>query len=321
MRICVLLLCAALWTPHETLAAAMASADQVGGYAGHVLDKVTRRWSPPSDPVERKTRVRLRIDGSGKVIDCTPLESSGLLSMDKSVCAAAGEASGFGTPPYGLDIDVYMTFWSGKPGPRPTAPEVRSEPPASHTQPVRPAAAAPSAAPPAPRTSAAPQPAPGKAAPQPAVTEKRQQPVRPAAAAPPAAPSAPQTSAASQPAPGKVFPQFRPEEKKTKPEEKKAKKGKGNPADVEARYANTVMTEISPNVAIPSTLPNGKYSVGVMVHVDGRGKITQARTARSSGYSVLDGAVTRGVLRTGKVGTPPGNAEQNLDLTFIIQKP
>lgn len=296
MRIAVFLLCMALWMPRGALAAAVASADQVGGYAGHVLDKVTRRWNPPLDPLERKVRVRLRIDGSGKIIECVSLEPSGLPAMDNSVCAAAKSAAGFGTPPYGLDIDVYMTFWTGKPTPKPAEPE---------TVPT----VAPTASPPASPSSARMMVQPTKAEP-PTGAEAKKAATSAPAASPPASPG----SARMIVQPTKAGPPVG-------AEAKKAKAPKSAAANVDRRYVNAVMAEISPNVAVPSNLPAGEHAVGVLLRVDAGGQILQAGLARSSGNAELDGAVIRGVKRTGKVGAPPDKRAQEMNLTFVVKKP
>lgn len=99
----------------DAQAAAMAAADQVGGYSNQVLEKVSKVWQPPVDPADRTVRIRVSVDADGKVSKCQPVASSALAAMDKSACAAVREAENFGVPPYGMPIDVYLTFWTGQP--------------------------------------------------------------------------------------------------------------------------------------------------------------------------------------------------------------
>lgn len=115
MKKLLVMLCVLLWTPQSAWTAAMAAADNADGYSGTVLEKVSRLWSPPHDAADRKVRIRISIDGSGKVLACEPVASSALAAMDKSACAAVREAAKFGTPPYGLPITVFMTLWTGTP--------------------------------------------------------------------------------------------------------------------------------------------------------------------------------------------------------------
>lgn len=126
-----LLLCVFLLMPSAVLASTVVAADQAGGYSDQVLEKVVRHWNPPVDNTERKVRVRVRVDGDGKLIRCDPVASSSLAAMDKAACAAVREAGNFGTPPYGLPLDVHLTFLSSKPATSSQAPhtEVRPESP------------------------------------------------------------------------------------------------------------------------------------------------------------------------------------------------
>lgn len=229
-------------------AAAMAAADQVGGYSEQVLDKVSRVWNPPVDSVERKVRIKISIDGDGKTLRCEPVVSSALAAMDKSACTAAREAGGFGMPPYGLPIDVYMTLWTGRP-----VPQRESE------------------------QQAAPQDTHATPAQQGTMTVTTMKTSPPPATAPAETP--------------------------------------------ESKYVTAVMTKISPSVKLPAKLADGKYNVSVVVRVDGMGQITQAKLTKSSAHADLDNAIMRAVTRAGKVGTPPGKDTQDLNLTFVIQKP
>lgn len=112
----------------DARAAAMAAADQVGGYSNQVLAKVSKVWQPPADPADRIVRVRVSVDADGKVAKCQPVASSALAAMDKSACAAVREAGNFGVPPYGMPIDVYLTFWTGQPKGQTPVQEAVSDP-------------------------------------------------------------------------------------------------------------------------------------------------------------------------------------------------
>lgn len=98
------------------LGAALAAADQNNGYSGKVLDKVLAVWAPPPAlKGEFEVRVRISLDGQGKVLDCKPTKTSGMEALDGSACGAVRQISAFGTPPYGMPLEVHLAFWTGMP--------------------------------------------------------------------------------------------------------------------------------------------------------------------------------------------------------------
>lgn len=117
----IALLCAPLCT--TSLAAAMLGADQGSGYSGLILEKVAKTWQAPQYPSDHSVRILVRIDGNGEVLDCTPVQSSNLALLDKSACAAVREIKKYPLPPYGMPIDVYLTFWTGLPSVSNLSPE------------------------------------------------------------------------------------------------------------------------------------------------------------------------------------------------------
>ena len=112
-----LALCLALLagTAGEADCASVVAFSHNDGYSGHVMDKVLSVWSPPAVGDERQLRLCVSLDGEGRVIECKPVRLSGLPALDASGCAAVREAAPFGTPPYGMPLDVYFSFWTGQP--------------------------------------------------------------------------------------------------------------------------------------------------------------------------------------------------------------
>ena len=109
-------LCAALLAGAAAAHAASALAvSQNDGYSGHVMDKVLAVWAPPATSEDRQLRLCVSLDGEGRVIECKAVRPSGLPALDASGCAAVREAAPFGTPPYGMPLDVYFSFWTGRP--------------------------------------------------------------------------------------------------------------------------------------------------------------------------------------------------------------
>lgn len=293
MRIFALVLGMVLWTAGFAQGAAIAAADQAGGYGDQVLEKVARYWAPPADPVNRKVRVRISIDHEGKLVRCEPVGSSASAAMDKAACGAVREAGSFGPPPYGLPIVVAMSFWTGKPGGH--EPEAAPAPAAVPVPPAPAKAEAEASTPGAIAKVEVPKAAPAKEAPKAAPVKE----------APKVAPvkEAPKTAASK-------------ETHKAPALKEPAKSESGD-----AQYVDSVMAKISPNVVLPGKLPDGKYTVIAMVRVDARGVITQVSLHRSSGNGDLDSAIMRAVTKTAKVTPPPNKGTKDLSLTFVVQKP
>ena len=111
----VLGLCAALLAAGEAQAASVAAVSQNDGYSGHVMDKVLAVWAPPAVSGDRQFRLCVSLDGDGRVTECKAVRPSGVPALDASGCAAVREAAPFGTPPYGMPLDVYFSFWTGQP--------------------------------------------------------------------------------------------------------------------------------------------------------------------------------------------------------------
>lgn len=114
---CAIALCAALvaGAAAEGHAASALAVSQNDGYSGHVMDKVLAVWAPPATSEDRQFRLCVSLDGEGRVIECKAVRPSGLPALDASGCAAVREAAPFGTPPYGMPLDVYFSFWTGRP--------------------------------------------------------------------------------------------------------------------------------------------------------------------------------------------------------------
>ena len=96
-------------------AASALAVSQNDGYSGHVMDKVLAVWAPPATSEDRQLRLCVSLDGEGRVTECKAVRPSGLPALDASGCAAVREAAPFGTPPYGMPLDVYFSFWTGRP--------------------------------------------------------------------------------------------------------------------------------------------------------------------------------------------------------------
>ena len=97
-------------------AAAMATADAAGGYAGKMLDKVVDIWAPPPAlKGDFQVQLKVGVDGKGKVHSCTPLRPSGMEALDSSACGAVRQIDNFGKTPHEKPLEVHLSFWTGTP--------------------------------------------------------------------------------------------------------------------------------------------------------------------------------------------------------------
>lgn len=110
-----IVLCAALASATDAPCASAVAVSHNDGYSGHVMDKVLAVWAPPYVSDERQLRLCVSLDGEGRVLECKAVRLSGLPALDESGCAAVRQAAPFGTPPYGMPLDVYFSFWTGQP--------------------------------------------------------------------------------------------------------------------------------------------------------------------------------------------------------------
>lgn len=105
-----------LITAVPAFGASIAAVDQNGGYSGKVLDKVIAIWAPPPAlKGDFTVRLKVSLDGQGKVLDCRSVKASGMEALDSSACGAVRQAAPFGAPPYGMPLDVHLAFWTGTP--------------------------------------------------------------------------------------------------------------------------------------------------------------------------------------------------------------
>ncbi|MFT4300121.1 MAG: TonB C-terminal domain-containing protein [Desulfovibrio sp.] len=109
----VLTLC---FTATGAWAAAMATADASGGYAGKMLDKIVDIWAPPPAlKGDFQVQLKVGVDGKGKVQSCTPVRASGMEALDSSACGAVRQIDNFGKTPHEKPLEVHLSFWTGTP--------------------------------------------------------------------------------------------------------------------------------------------------------------------------------------------------------------
>ena len=97
-------------------AAALATADASGGYAGKMLDKIVDIWAPPPAlKGDFQVQLEVGVDGKGHVLRCTPVRASGMEALDSSACGAVRQIGSFGKTPHEKPLEVHLSFWTGTP--------------------------------------------------------------------------------------------------------------------------------------------------------------------------------------------------------------
>lgn len=105
-----------IFTTNQVMAAAVMSVGQDEEYSGKVMDRIVSKWLPPAQiKNENSLKVRVGLDSDGNVSECKIQKSSGYPKLDQSVCAAVQAGAPYGSPPYGIPAEIFLSFWSGSP--------------------------------------------------------------------------------------------------------------------------------------------------------------------------------------------------------------
>lgn len=258
--------------------ASIAAADQNDGYSGKVLDRVLAIWTPPALKGDFSVRLKISLDGQGKVLSCGPVKASGMEALDAAACGAVRQAAPFGTPPYGMPLDVHMAFWTGTPKNKAQA----ETPSVQASAEERAEAIARSAGQPAPSAKAAPS---AKSA---GLTEEEMRLNLDA-------------TAASKPAKGQPV---------VKAQDKYDARYR--------KYFSTVTYNLRNAMFIPAETAPGTYYATVRLNVDTAGVIKKYTLLQGSGDKRLDKFVLQGIRRAGRVTPPPAGLGNTLDITFTL---
>lgn len=262
--------------------ASMAAADQNDGYSGKVLDKVLAVWTPPALKGEFSVRLKISLDGQGKVLSCGPVKASGMEALDASACGAVRQAAPFGTPPYGMPLDVHMAFWTGAPKNKAQAEAASSEASAEERARQRAEAIAKSAGQPAQGAKAA---SPAKST---GLTDEEMRLNLDATAA-------------------------------AKPAQDKAVVKAQDKYDARYRkYFSRITRDLRNAMFIPAETAPGVYYATARLEVDTAGLIKKYTLLQGSGDKRLDKFVLQGIRRAGRVTPPPAGLGNTLDITFTL---
>ncbi len=311
----LILLGALVFTPNPVSGAALAAADQNDGYSGKVLDKVLAVWAPPPAlKGEFEVRVRISLDGQGKVLACTPTRTSGMEALDSSACGAVRQIAGFGTPPYGMPLDVHLAFWTGMPKGKDSAARTAASAarPGKAKTGVNDESAATVPIKASQEKSAAKAVAAGTK--KPAARDAPSPLARPETAKKPAESqkpsptgltdeemrltlSAPEPAAQGRPVQPKAQDKYDPRYRK---------------------YLSRVVWDLRNAMFIPAETAPGTYYATVRLLLEPTGAIKNATLLESSGDKRLDRFVLQGIRRANSVPPPPAGLGTTLELTFTL---
>lgn len=273
--------------------ASIAAADQNDGYSARVLDKVLAVWTPPALRGNFSVRLKVSLDGQGRVLGCGPVKASGMEALDSSACGAVRQAAPFGTPPYGIPLDVHMAFWTGAPKGKTQAAPLSGEASAGRQQ-----------------TVSVEQRARERAE---AIAQSAAQSAATAQTAPPARATGLtedemrlnlDASGASGPA-------------KDKPAGNVVKAQDQYDARYR-KYFSTITYNLRNAMFIPAETAPGTYYATVRLNVDAAGVIKKYALLQGSGDKRLDKFVLQGIRRAGSVLPPPAGLGNTLDITFTL---
>lgn len=337
------ILLAAMAAPAYAAGAMTVGQDE--GYSGTVLDKITRKWSPPR---QLKGNLRLKmvisVDGSGEFLDCVIKKSSGLEALDASACAAARAASPYGAPPYGMPAELFFSFWNGSADSRTPADPAT---PGADTLDARMASE---------KAEAANERAKARAEDAAKKSGKKMSPTPVAVTGKNVAQAEQHTkqvqgeSQVQQLKPvnqekittqKNIQQQGRPERAERPAQESiPAQQTKHAPPAVSAinarhgaipkaqdrydekydKYLSTVAWKLRNSIYVPVQTPPGLYYATVRIVCDKQGKILNGELLEKSGDETLDKYILQGLKRAGKISPPPADLGDALDLTLTFMR-
>ncbi|WP_298029949.1 TonB family protein [uncultured Desulfovibrio sp.] len=329
----------------------IAAVDQNGGYSDKVLDKVIAIWAlPPNLKGDFTVRLKVSLDGQGKVLDCKPAKASGIEALDSSACGAVYQAAPFGTPPYGMPLDVHLAFWSGTPKSKAQAETLSTEEAlraevmartkaeglmgqqrgssVEERARERAEAIAKNAGQPLPDVKTAPVAPLTRAKAVPGATKKNASKSSrsglstdsPATVSISSAKG--KNAALSAPAMQLVSGSGKtaaPATATSQPAESKPTVMAQDQYDARYRkYISTITQNLRNAMLIPAETAPGTYYATVRLNVDAAGAIKKSTLLQGSGDKLLDKFVLQGIRRAGSVTPSPSGLGNTLDITFTL---
>ena len=332
----LLLLAALFFAAQPSYGASMAAADINEGYGNRILNRLNAVWAPPNLKGDFALRMKIAVDGEGKVRECAIVKSSGVEVLDTSACGAVRQINKFDVPPYSVPCEVYVSYWTGLPRgnvrellpdplealraemierdkaerasgkQRADAAEERArekaEQAARRTGKLLPEAQPlPTARP----TERQPGHKTAERDVAPALTPdelRLEMPAGKAGGTPPSAPPSP--SRAGQKAPPVV----------------PAAPAQATFGEKMKKYVSNIHWHLLNAILIPAETKPGVYYATVRLHINPDGSVAEYGLVRDTGDGLLDKYVLRGMRRAGNLPPPPPAFDNPVELTFKLRR-
>ncbi|MDR2054855.1 MAG: TonB C-terminal domain-containing protein [Desulfovibrio sp.] len=328
------LLTALFFAVQPSYGASMAAVDVNEGYGSNILNRLNAVWAPPNLKGDFKLRMKIAVDGEGKVRECAIVRSSGMESLDASACGAVRQIRKFDTPPYGVPCEVYVSFWTGLPkgNTRESPPDPMQALRAEMIERDRFERAVGKQ-----RADAAEERAREKAE----QAAKRTGKPLPEAQPPPADPPMPQRrdkAAEQRPAPaltaeelrlempgmaGNAAPQLQsplPRTGQGAPPVAAASPAQTTSGKKMEKYLSNIHWRLLNAIIVPAETKPGVYQATVRLHINADGGVANCELVKDTGDGLLDKYVLRGIRRAGDLPPPPPAFGNPVDLTFKLRR-
>ncbi|MDR2744647.1 MAG: TonB family protein [Desulfovibrio sp.] len=329
----LLLLAALFFVAHPLYGASMAVVDVNEGYGTKILNRLNAVWAPPNLKGDFKLRMKIAVDGEGKVRECAIVKSSGVEALDTSACGAVRQINKFDIPPYGVPCEVYVSYWTGLP--RGNTKELPPDPmEALRAEMIERDKAERAAG--KQRADAVEERAREKAEQAARRTGKPVPEARPLPVTPPVTQrgnkAAEQGSAAALTPeelrldmPGKAGntpPQLRPPARtgQEAPPAAPARPAQATSGKTTEKYVSNINWLLLKAIIIPAETKPGVYYATVRLHINSDGSVAKCEIVKETGDGLLDKYVLRGIRRAGNLPPPPPAFGNPVELTFKLRR-
>ncbi|MDR1659108.1 MAG: TonB family protein [Desulfovibrio sp.] len=323
------------FTARPLYGASMTAVDVNEGYGNKVLNRLNAVWAPPNLKGDFTLRMKIAVDGEGKVRVCAIVKSSGMEALDSSACGAVRQINKFDTPPYGVPCEIFVSFWTGLPkgNTRELPPdpmealraEMRERDKTERVMGKQRADAAEERAreqaEQAARRTGKPLP---DARPRPAEPAGPQRRDQPAAQNPGSSLTAEEKHLVMPGTAGNTAPQPQPPPP--------PRTGQGDPPVAPAdpaqaasvrkveKYVSNINWHLLNAIIVPAETKPGEYYATVRLHINADGSVAKYELVRDTGDGLLDKYVLRGIRRAGVLPPPPPAFSNPVELTFKLRR-
>ncbi|MDR3358470.1 MAG: TonB family protein [Desulfovibrio sp.] len=312
----------------------MVAVDVNEGYGNKILNRLNAVWVPPNLKGNFKLRMKIAVDGEGKVRECAIVKSSGVDVLDTSACGAVRQISKFDVPPYSVPCEVYISYWTGLP--KGNAREFPPDPmEALRAEMIERDKAERAAG--KQRADTVEERAREKAAQAARHTGKPLPEVRPLPATSPV-PQAGNKEAEQKSSSGLTpeelclempdttggaSPQAQPLPSRTAeeaPPVAPAVPAQAAPMGRMEKYASNINWILLKAIIIPAETKPGVYYATVRLHINTDGSVKKCDLVKATGDGLLDKYVLRGIRRAGNLPPPPPAFTNPAELTFKLRR-